>query len=336
VIPSQGVSWLCDWLHLSMPRSDQEFFGDASVWMTTFSAPLLLIGAIGFLRMSRHKFALPLLLIAICGCYFALGPSLKINSLRPPTQVTISPAAPLSDRLMPEKFAIIPIGSAIFYQHVPGFKSMRATYRWSGLMFAGLYGLAALLLRDLDEKKRRILETAIPLMIVAFNIPNLPQRFANGVVYRAGMEQMRSDLEPLNRDIGVGRRVVFYPLGNDFIINYLAARGHFYTYNVGGDKNVEIASASWPASILNFLSTPFSENLDREVAKVLLSGDTDEVVIPYFDKLINASAWPPSQELVSESRAKYASLVTKLSHDPSFITKDCPLYVLISLRSPAR
>jgi hypothetical protein len=143
-------------------------------------------------------------------------------------------------------------------------------------------------------------------------------------------------LEPLNRDIGVGRRVVFYPLGNDFIINYLAARGRYYSYNVGGDKNVEIASASWPASILSFLSAPFSENLDREVAKVLLSRDTDEVVIPYFDKLINASEWPPSPGLVSESRAKYASLVTKLSHDPSFVTKDCPLYVLISLRSPAR
>src|SRR5258708_1211466 len=105
LIPSQGVSWLCDWLHLSVSRSDQEFFGDASVWMTTFSAPFLLIGTIGFLRMSRHTFALPLLLIAVSGCYFALGPSLKINSLRPPTEVTMSPAAPLSQRLMPEKLA---------------------------------------------------------------------------------------------------------------------------------------------------------------------------------------------------------------------------------------
>jgi hypothetical protein len=332
LIPSAGVSWLCDSLHLSAPRTDQQFFGDASVWMTTFSAPFLIIGIIGFLKMRRHPFALPSLLVFLCGFYFALGPSLKVNSVRPTTAEKMRPAPP-NGRLMPKSLALIPTGSSLFDKDIPGFNSMRATYRWSGLMFVGLYGLAVLLSKGLAEEKRRLIASGLPCVIILLNMPNLPQRLANGIYYRASMEQMASDLNTLDSQIGPGHRVVFYPLGNDFIVNYLAARGRYYTYNTGGDKNLDVASRSWPASVLNFFSAPPDENLDREIAKLLLSGDADAVVLPYFDKLINASEWPPSQTLVAESKRKYASVVAKLSENPKFLTTDSPLYGLVSLRS---
>jgi hypothetical protein len=67
LIPSQGVSWLFDAFHLSVPRSDREFFGDASVWMTTFSAPLLVLGAWSFISARRHPFAAHLLCISLIG-----------------------------------------------------------------------------------------------------------------------------------------------------------------------------------------------------------------------------------------------------------------------------
>jgi hypothetical protein len=83
LIPSRKVSWLAEHLGLSASRSVQEVFGDASVWMTTFCAPLLACGAAGFYLGRACRCASPFLAISIIGFYLSLGPSLKINSLRP-------------------------------------------------------------------------------------------------------------------------------------------------------------------------------------------------------------------------------------------------------------
>ena len=44
IIPTQGIYWFWDALGLSVPRSASQYFGDASVWMTTFSLPLIIVG----------------------------------------------------------------------------------------------------------------------------------------------------------------------------------------------------------------------------------------------------------------------------------------------------
>ena len=67
VIPSQGASWLLDSLHLSLFRDPLQNFGDGSVWMTTFCAPLLITGVTGFYVGQKNRFALPLLLISLLG-----------------------------------------------------------------------------------------------------------------------------------------------------------------------------------------------------------------------------------------------------------------------------
>jgi hypothetical protein len=334
LIPSQGVSWLCDACHLSVPRSDQEFFGDASVWMTTFSAPLLVLGAWGFFIAKRHHLAVHLLCISLLGFYFALGPSLKVNSRRPPSAETMATIKKPSYYTMPKNLALISTGSAIFSEHLPGFKSMRAAYRWSGLLFVGLFGLTVLLVRKFREGGKNTWAYFIPSLVILVNLPDLPREFADNRENRKAMEQMRTDLQPLNDYLGQGSRVVFYPQGNDFLVNYLSAEGRYYTYNVGGDKNIELASRFWPQSIREFFAASVTDGFDQEIAKVLLSRNADHVVIPYFDTLVNASAWPPAKELLSERRTSFAPAIVKLSQDPRIRTKDDNLYTVFSLKIP--
>jgi hypothetical protein len=333
LIPTQGVSWLCDAFHLSVPRSDQEFFGDASVWMTTFSAPLLVLGAWGFLVAKRHHLAVHLLCISLLGFYFALGPSLKVNSRRPPSAETIASIKSPTYWTMPKNVALFSTGSAIVSEHLPGFKSMRASYRWSGLLFVGLFGLTVLLVRKFREGGKNAWVYVIPSIVILLNLPDLPRQFADNRANRKAMEQMRTDLHPLNEYLGPGARVVFYPQGNDFIVNYLSAEGRYYTYNVGGDKNIELASKFWPQSIRKFFSTPVTGDFDQEIAKVLLSKNADYVVIPYFDTLLNASAWPPAKEIISERRTNFAPAIVRLSQDPRILIKDDNLYIVFSLKS---
>jgi hypothetical protein len=334
LIPSQGVSWLCDAFHLSVPRSDQQFFGDASVWMTTFSAPLLVLGVWGFFVAKRHHLAVHLLCISLLGFYFALGPSLKVNSRRPPSAETMETIKSPTYWTMPKNVALFSTGSAIVSEHLPGFKSMRASYRWSGLLFVGLFGLTVLLVRKLREGGKKAWVYFIPSIVILLNLPDLPRQFADNRANHKAMEQMRADLHPLNDYLGPGARVVFYPQGNDFIVNYLSAEGRYYTYNVGGDKNIELASKFWPQSIREFFAASVSGEFDQDIAKVLLSKNADYVVVPYFDTLLNASVWPPAQELISERRTNFTPAIVRLSQDPRILMKDDNLYTVFSLRRP--
>jgi hypothetical protein len=343
LVPTHSVSWLCDALHLSVRRTYDQFYGDGSVWMTTFCAPLLILGAFGFAAARRHRFALPLLIIAVVGMYLALGPSVKFNSQRPPNEDESS----IASGLMPAERAWMPTGNAWLYKRVPGFKSMRATYRWCALSLVGLFGLAVLLLNELSKQNRTTLTGCITVAVIGINLPNLPHGVKHGVQNRQAMERMIADLEPLAASLR-GRRVVFYPSGNDFLANLLSANGNFYTYNVGGDKNLEMAQRSWPRSVRDFAAAPFKDCFNLDIARILLSGDVDAVVIPYFHMFWHAFAWPPDEETSSrlekitgspvqpatQVKGKYASVAAALSRDSNFVTQDTDLYATVSLCQP--
>ena len=88
IAPTRGIYWLWDAIGWSVARSDRDFFGDASVWTTTFCLPLILAGAIAwFLTRSHNALATGFLLMALFGLYMSLGPSLKIGSVRPEAMI---------------------------------------------------------------------------------------------------------------------------------------------------------------------------------------------------------------------------------------------------------
>jgi hypothetical protein len=294
-LPTKGVLWLPDLLGLSLPRTDSVYFGDFSVWTTTFSLPIILTGLVAWwLGKKKNRLATGILLVACLGFYMALGPSLKINSMKP-AQLQLSLPNQQS-AVMPAEFAIAPTGSAWISEKLPGFNVMRASYRWSALGIFAFWMLIILWMARID-KKNQALGYCVLLSLLLLNLPDLSNQWRDGVNTRKMFHQIDDELvSVLQREIKNNEKVAFIPWGNDFIANYLSSKGHFKTFNIGGDKNLAEAKRYWPANmslfddgILNVTKTP-------DLVRLLLGGSVDVIVIPYFDKLWSAHLWPCMSE----------------------------------------
>jgi hypothetical protein len=286
-IPSRGTHWLPDLFGLSVKRSAATYFGDESVWVTTFSLPLIVAGLAAW-RAARKRsviatsLATGILLVAVFGFYMALGPSLKINTTRP---------ASLHGPAMPAEFTIMPTGNAWISQNVPGFNVMRASYRWTALAVFALWLLVMIALAGASKKNQR-LWLAIVLGITLLNLPNMPKKWQNGRDARAMFLQVETDLVPALRErVRPGDTVVFLPWGNDFMANYLAARTPFRTLNIGGDKNLAAAQARWPPAMIAAAGEPDPAKAQAAV-RLLVGGTADVLVVPYFHMLWAAHLWP--------------------------------------------
>jgi hypothetical protein len=278
-IPSRGSHWLPDLLGLSVRRSAAHYFGDESVWATTFSLPVILAGLAAWRPARKHAaIATGALLVAIFGFYMALGPSLKINSTKP---------ASVHGSSMPAELAVMPTGNAWISEKLPGFNVMRASYRWTALAVFALWLLAVLRLAH-----ARRLSLAILLGVVLLNLPSMPKKWQNGRDGRAMFQQIERDLvSPIRQRIAPGETVAFLPWGNDFMANYLASRARFRTFNIGGDKNLLAAQAQWPAGMIAAGGELDAAKASAAV-KLLTDGTADVLVVPYFDMLWAPVLWP--------------------------------------------
>jgi len=301
MIPTQGVFWLFDLLGISLPRSDNLFFGDKSVWETTFCLPILFFGLIAWwLNKKKVELATGALIVVLFAFYMALGPSLKINSIKPES-LSIDFPGQLSAG-MPAELAIMPTGGSLISNYVPGFDVMRASYRWSAL---GIFALWLLVMIQMAQTthKRKPIWTGILLSIVLLNLPDLVKIWHLTRDSRAMFHQIDNDLvNRLKKYIAKNEVVIFLPYGNDFIANYIAPKIGFKTYNIGGDKNLAEAEDKWP-SALSENNLDLSKNDESLILKLLLTGDADVAIIPYFDMLHAAINWPCEAESLTGIRS---------------------------------
>lgn len=322
VVPTKGIYWFWDAVGWSVARSDRDFFGDASVWTTTFCLPLVLAGAIAwFLTRSRNALATGFLLVALFGLYMSLGPSLKIASVRPEAMAQANSLP----RSMPEKFAVAPTGSGWLSAYAPGFKNMRAAYRWIALAVFGFWALLLLLLAQIDSPRARAWSLAGMALLILFNLPQ-PARIASYAANRSMFFAIDRDLvDDMRGALRGGEEVAFLPYRNDFLVNYLAARLKLRTYNIGGDKNLEAARASWPPTMAEFQRGKIDPGFANRVVSLLTRQEADAVVLPYIDMLRAAHSWPApltfeqemepvllelaASNLVTVERRKYYSVV---------------------------
>ena len=289
-IPTKGILWLPDVLDISVTRSDELYFGDGSVWTTTFALPILILGFFSWLRIKRATtISTGILLVSVFGFYMALGPSLKINSVKPEDLQSSQPRQ--LSALMASKYAVAPTGNAWISENLPGFNIMRASYRWSALGIFALWLLIVIGISRAGKKEVRVWLVLLTLLLL-LNLPNPEKKWRGGIDNRLMFQQIDQELvEAFHQNIRPNETVVFLPWGNDFIANYLAPKAGFRTFNIGGDKNLSAAQSWWPRRML-----PLGGEIDVDKAtsamKLLIDGSADVIVLPYFHMLWSAHLWP--------------------------------------------
>ncbi|WP_147295644.1 hypothetical protein [Buttiauxella agrestis] len=317
VIPTKGVLWLPDLLGLSVKRTDELYFGDESVWVTTFALPVLLLGLISWWRVKRQmSIATGILFVAILGFYMALGPSLKINSTKP---VELQLSHPRHESaLMQEEYAVIPTGNAWISENLPGFNVMRASYRWSVLGIFALWFLVMIQISRNNKKNSPLWVMAL-IALIMFNLPDLQKRWHEGRDYRSMFKQIDNDLvTALRQHVHPAEKVAFIPWGNDFMANYLAPAAGFRTFNIGGDKNLNAAQLSWPTE---FLALGGSIDVTRAQAaiKLLTEGTADVLIIPYFNMQWAPQMWPCLEQTTAKLNSDQREIFMSF---PEFICPD--------------
>ena len=313
VVPTEGVHWIADALGLSTPRSEDRFFGDPSVWRSTFALPLLVAALWAWWRMRRTSaLASGCLLILLSSLYMALGPSLKIHATKPAGQEL--------SQLMPAHHAVAPTGSGWLSSRVPGLRSMRAAYRWLALtVFSGWF----LLILLLSARKRAdvFLAAAVVSGVAIINLPDIPQKWKDDAHNREMFLRIDSDLvKDMQQVLEPRQRVAFLPYRNDFLVNYLAARLNIVSYNIGGDKNLDQARRHWPETMREFRKASVDEAFPGHVIVLLARREADSVVLPYVDMLWAAHRWPRPAEF--KETLQPAISVMKKSNFVAVIERD--------------
>lgn len=306
-IPTKGVLWLPDLLGFSLKRTNEFYFGDRSVWVTTFALPVLFFGLFAWWRARRQmKISTGVLFVAIFGFYMALGPSLKINSTKPESLQINHPRE--KSVLMSPEFAVMPTGNAWVSKKLPGFNAMRASYRWSALCIFAFWLLIMIRSSRIGNESRRLWLLGL-FVVILVNLPDLKTRWQSGIDGRDMFQQIDRDLvAELQKHIRLGETVAFVPWRNDFIANYLAPKVGFRTFNIGGDKNLTSAQLGWPIEML-----ALGEEIDAEkvlaVVQMLINGSADVVVLPYFHMLWSPHLWPcPDQSTAKLSKDEFRGI----------------------------
>lgn len=332
VFPTQGLYWFFDALKLSVPRNYTMFFGDDSVWLMSYITPLLLFSVAGVLITKLNKKqALPYLIILLIGFYLSLGPSLKINSVKPANYASI----PHIDQgqSMEAKYAIMPTGSQILYEIAPPLRVMRASYRWLVLAGFGAWALWSSIGAASTQRGKRVWVVCSIAMLVVTS-PNIKQHYLEGVANREYVASFEGELFPtFQNHIQPGEVAVFYPIGNDFLINEIAAAGNFSTYNIGGDKNFAAAQTYWPTQF-----APLVRSIEQDPVMALNAlfeqRLADVVVVPFFNLFQSSFKEAPySANLTPENNPELMEQFKDVLTSPDFDTTVTDLAIFIR---PAR
>ena len=327
-IPTTGVHGLWDALGLTVERSSRQFYGDGSVWVPTFLLPLLLAGAAGAWRLRRRSRAFPagaLLLVTLAGLYLALGPSLKVDTTRPPDDEQ------LASHMSAEQ-ALAPTGSAWLSTYLPGFNNMRAAYRWQALAVCGLWVLMLGLLIGLPRHQRPW-GYLLCGVLVAMYLPNLAQCWHGAIENRAAIEDIDKRLVgDLAERVSPGEVVAFLPYRNDFLATYLAPRLGVQAYNIGGDKNLAQAREHWPPAMQVFHQAAVGERFPEQILTLLTLGEADAVILPYLDLLWAAHIWPSPLNF----EASMNDIARRLEQTGKVDAEYRPYYVLVRLEPDER
>jgi hypothetical protein len=303
------MHWLPDLIGWSTARDSVTFFGNLSSWGTTFSLPILLTALIAWWKIRKDKrIAGAFVIILLFSGYMSLGPSLKYNA----TNVGNQDFAP--DGGMSAKRTILPTGSAVLSQYIPGFKNMRVSFRWLVLSVAASWLLLVLLFAS-NRKRQQQLAVILALLVLVLNMPNLPRKWKIFKHYQGQPFSVDTQLLPsLEKDLHKGELVAFVPTGNDCLVNYIASRLDIHSYNTGGDKNLIYARNHWPPLMKGF-SSRIDHAFVRRILTVLALKEAVAVVLPYyFNNFSSLANWDSAGSFEYPVLSYYFKNISNIDH----------------------
>lgn len=259
------------------------------------------------------------------GLLLSLGPSLKVYELYQ-RDISVEPVA----FEMPASAATAGLPTRYVFDHLPGFNVMRASYRWNVLAFLCVVLLAAWgvsWLWDRRPNAARVAAVALGVLAVIDLTPDVRLFTASARGQYAQLDMFRQGpLPEFEAMTNAGERVLFLPVGNDFLANELAPVADVTTFNIGIDKNYFLARSNWPPEILAAHSG-LGTATAGDTAVAALGADVDVIVVPYFNLQLNALSWPPEQDVIDARKAAAAAY----SNDPRLIITEGEWFTMVRL-----
>jgi hypothetical protein len=286
LVPQQGVSWAFEAVRLGVS-------GAGDIRMAAFSAPILLLAMYMALKMrgTVDDLGRSVLCVSALALFLSFGPHLQFPQL---SQLDFSNISVSLTAFSFEKFYLIPTGSELLYKYLPGFNSMRVTFRWVALAIFMWWLFVVINLRPKATVNRRI--ALFLLLSVAVCTPNLLSWANYSINQRDLFSEVESELvTPLNALIEKNEIVAFVPWTNDMVVPYVASRGGYVTLNIAGDKNILRAKSAWPANFTalgHVLLKAITAADAPKVVSILASGEANVVVIPNIIRLWGVNELP--------------------------------------------
>jgi hypothetical protein len=270
-------------------------YGDASLAAASYLGISIITVTCGLLYSSisaPQRIIISVLLVA--SFFLSLGPSLKYDSRRLDINQAVRPDSAYS---MPKEAAVFSFGIDHLYETVPGIKNMRATYRWHALTFFFIWFLSVSFFIRLRLEGNSRWSFFLIAVFIFDRFPDVSLLVDNSRKFYTYVTTMTHDvIEGMAKYIQPGEIVYFWPSGNDFFVSYAAPLLKVRAYNVGGDKNMDIARASWPLELHNIENDECPTHI---LHNLFNSGKLDVVVAPKFDMMWDVTRpWPLDENIV--------------------------------------
>ncbi|HCT64578.1 MAG TPA: hypothetical protein DIC60_04840 [Lachnospiraceae bacterium] len=246
-----------------------------------------------------------LIIIALATFFISLGPSFKFKGLIEKTAY-ISYSQYLYSL---DKAFVFPW---FFIFKVFPLSSMRAVYRWIVLTKMFLLLLFTYYIQQIYVEKKiknniviyllcavSIIEF-VPLNIFDFNVGKNKIKTLNEIV-----EHSITEIKELDLNLNKNDRCVFCSYNfssNNFLSPLVTNNLGISTYSGCGDKAIATAKEYIPNDILNIQSESDPKKLATSLKTIKEKKLCEFVIFPYFDMRTNASNWPPSNFVISETK----------------------------------
>ncbi|MEI7981421.1 MAG: hypothetical protein WCI71_07185 [Bacteroidota bacterium] len=258
---------------------------------------MLVIPLLVFFRKSVRPHHWLFFSVGVITFILSLGPSLKINNQRNPSEITSNKNSfEFNDYLMPKESATISMPHSFIYKIAP-FKYMRSVSRWL-LPTILIFVVSMMILLTLlwhYNRWGKVLALLIIFWVIVEYTPNYKNRRLKIDYLTESFNKFNATALPdFNNVITPGDLVLFIQdggLSNEYFSTYLCSSAKCTSYNVSIDKALELSIHHWPKPVYDVVSKPDN----KAIINLLKSKLATVIVFPHFDMRWNSYSWPPDE-----------------------------------------